>query len=1193
MDRNDLINSFRDTFAFSQTGKLGEETAKAASASKIYYESFEANVKTVEKTHGSVFVVPNTTFAEAQECVKYGRVAVLNFANPENPGGGVEFGAIAQEECLCRSSNLYACLISDHLYDDFYNYHRKMRSNFYSDRLIYTRDVTVFKSDDTIPVMINRKRWFKVDVITCAAPYMGQSKYTPPTVLSKIFKARIKNIMEAALDNNVDVIILGAFGCGAFKNSPKLVAKAFKEAIEEKDYCNKFKRIIFAIKKESEKEYGINYDTFYSLLQFPRLIENCPSYSLPEIILPTGKVIEETVAMFSYLMEEVPLEEAMDYISQGDGFSPETNPKVADSFKKQQEYLKWQRNNPYYQKKISILGDSISTLEGYNPEGYNVFFTGDKCDKAKVHDMKDTWWGQVINNLGAELLVNNSWSGSRVTRLPNSEKLFPSGCSDERTYGLHINDTLPDVIIVYLGTNDWAYGVSTQPERMGGFDEKTKTYFDGYKAPDEYVFSYAYELMLKKLKNNYPDAEICCCTLNSTFMSERPQFIFPFSPGGVHIDVYNNIITNAVSRCGCKLIDLAGYSKAYDSIDGSHPNSEGMKTLATMVLRELECGISTILDCENGEHNYILAERYTGGSKYVCSVCCNVKHEAFCMQKKIVKAHISYSGRSIALDGDILTWRDTMDPNSPPIPDYDYSEKKKNLSANDIRLLVSELEKVCLDGCVSDSETEIFPGARYSIYNCRYDDGSSFVYSTRSEPAPAFKQLKEILNKRCYLGNNGFAIPNSIKLAVPQTEERDYIQLDPDVTDVMFPDKLKLLMVSTNKTVTIQKEVIRVGKDIECDLNFGMDNAYISRFHATFTFKMGKWYLTDDNSFNGTFINGVKLQPGKKYQLAADDEIVFAQYSKVIFYKTPWAIKPPVFPINDILRVPTVPKDTQPVINNVGPIMLGKVIGGKYKLEKLLKAGHRPVYLATAEGEGKKYAVKVEPTSKFGNLTEINHIKESFELHKQIDLPNVAKAVELIETPRYLYFVTEYLEGETLDILLGKTGQMDPQRAAKIAKNIAVILKALHSLNPPVIHRDIKPSNIIITNDCDVKLFDFGIANRFYNCGSVDEQIVGTVGYAPTEQYLGFSRPQSDIYALGITMYYMLTHDDPKSQEFTYRSPSLLNPKVPKKLERIVEKCVRKDWTERYSDCKELINDLTSFIKAERPGLLVRLFGKK
>ena len=62
--------------------------------------------------------------------------------------------------------------------------------------------------------------------------------------------------------------------------------------------------------------------------------------------------------------------------------------------------------------------------------------------------MEDTWWDKVIGFFGGELLVNNSWSGSRVTKLPSSTTLFPSGCSDERTSALHINDVKPDVIIV-------------------------------------------------------------------------------------------------------------------------------------------------------------------------------------------------------------------------------------------------------------------------------------------------------------------------------------------------------------------------------------------------------------------------------------------------------------------------------------------------------------------------------------------------------------------------------------------------------------------------------------------------------------------------------------------------------------------------------------------------------------------------
>lgn len=93
--------------------------------------------------------------------------------------------------------------------------------------------------------------------------------------------------------------------------------------------------------------------------------------------------------------------------------------------------------------------------------------------------MNEIWRGQVISCCGGELLVNNSWSCSRVTKLPNRDSLFPSGCSDERTNGLHIGSLKPDVIIVYLGTNDWVRGVevSVSPTLFGwvfGFAGKIK-----------------------------------------------------------------------------------------------------------------------------------------------------------------------------------------------------------------------------------------------------------------------------------------------------------------------------------------------------------------------------------------------------------------------------------------------------------------------------------------------------------------------------------------------------------------------------------------------------------------------------------------------------------------------------------------------------------------------------------------------
>ena len=112
------------------------------------------------------------------------------------------------------------------------------------------------------------------------------------------------------------------------------------------------------------------------------------------------------------------------------------------------------------------------------------------------------------NYLGANLLVNDSWSGSRVTKLPNQNQLFPSGISDERINNLGKKFKKPDLIIVMLGDNDWGHGVSiSEPDNLG--DERNL-----------YVFCDAYNLMLQKLKMRYPKAQVYCCTLFSTYMPQ-------------------------------------------------------------------------------------------------------------------------------------------------------------------------------------------------------------------------------------------------------------------------------------------------------------------------------------------------------------------------------------------------------------------------------------------------------------------------------------------------------------------------------------------------------------------------------------------------------------------------------------------------------------------------------------------------
>ena len=234
--------------------------------------------------------------------------------------------------------------------------------------------------------------------------------------------------------------------------------------------------------------------------------------------------------------------------------------------------MKSEKNSAYKNKKFSFLGDSISTLEGYNPEGYNVFYTKEKCLEAGIASPSDTWWGMVAEHFEAEVLVNNSYSGSWVAKMPHVDELFYSGCSDERTSALHRGDEKPDVIVVYLGTNDWYFGCS--PECRA----------DIQRLKDQ-SFRYAYSNMLTKLKKNYPDAEIWCCTL-STSDAGASEDGFPFERRGVHMSVYCDIIRETAAEKGCRLIDIYPCFAAYATVDGFHPSKKGMETIAKLVLEE-------------------------------------------------------------------------------------------------------------------------------------------------------------------------------------------------------------------------------------------------------------------------------------------------------------------------------------------------------------------------------------------------------------------------------------------------------------------------------------------------------------------------------------------------------------------------------------------------------------------------------
>jgi len=262
-----LIESFKDTqIQIKSDALLREKTRSMQAGTRLYLDHFAAVAAERKAEAPSVLVEEDTTFSCASKWIREGeKTAVLSFANAFSPGGGVKNGAMAQEECLCRSSNLYESLTLPYIIRHYYKWNQKNTGDMGSDRIIYSSDVTVFKTDDDYPQMLPRDWWFDVDVITCAAPYVDEQKKKPVSAdkLTQVLEDRIRNILEAAIANGVDHLILGAFGCGAFHNPPEMVAKVFKALLIDSGYALFFRNVVFAIKKSDEPNG--NLDAFRSV----------------------------------------------------------------------------------------------------------------------------------------------------------------------------------------------------------------------------------------------------------------------------------------------------------------------------------------------------------------------------------------------------------------------------------------------------------------------------------------------------------------------------------------------------------------------------------------------------------------------------------------------------------------------------------------------------------------------------------------------------------------------------------------------------------------------------------------------------------------------------------------------------------------------------------------------------------------
>jgi len=246
-------------------------------------------------------------------------------------------------------------------------------------------------------------------------------------------------------------------------------------------------------------------------------------------------------------------------------------------------------------------------------------------------------------------------------------------------------------------------------------------------------------------------------------------------------------------------------------------------------------------------------------------------------------------------------------------------------------------------------------------------------------------------------------------------------------------------------------------------------------------------------------------------------------------------------------------------------------------LRKIAQGGFGAVYQASDRRlPGKLWAVKemsdaiiVDPAEK---QRAIRSFLQEAQLLASLDHSSIPKVIDSFDHAGKHCLVMEYVDGNTLEALLTARGQ--PFTEAEVRSwldQLCGALAYLHSRYPPVIFRDLKPENIMLDRSGQIKLIDFGIA-RFFKPGKArDTAQLGTLGYAPPEQYgQGQTDARSDIYALGATLHRLLTCYDPMTTPFNLPPVCSLNPGVSQTMERVINRALEQAPQNRWQSVDEI-----------------------
>lgn len=260
---------------------------------------------------------------------------------------------------------------------------------------------------------------------------------------------------------------------------------------------------------------------------------------------------------------------------------------------------------------------------------------------------------------------------------------------------------------------------------------------------------------------------------------------------------------------------------------------------------------------------------------------------------------------------------------------------------------------------------------------------------------------------------------------------------------------------------------------------------------------------------------------------------------------------------------------------------IGDLITERYHVQSVLGQGGSGVTYAVEDVHThQQFALKALSLQGIHDWKQLELFEREAQVLSQLDHPAIPNYIDYFQTDiegnRWFYIVQELAPGKSLADLVQEGWRVSQTEVRQLALQILDILKYLHDLNPPIIHRDIKPHNIIRHEDGQIYLVDFGAVQNVYRNTMVGSTVVGTYGYMAPEHFQGKAVPTTDLYSLGATLLFLLTHCSPadlphQRLKIDFRKAVQLPPAFADWLDHLLEPAVE----DRLHSAQEALAELT------------------